>query len=208
MRVAFLPTTPLLIPEIATGASGDLARLRRHALAAVDWACDGARDTAVLVPGDQQAELDDWALDGFGVRVGTGDPVTLPVAIAGWLLGGRTARVVGAELAAAALPAADAVLVMGDGSCARGPRAPGHMHPDAITFDERALHVLRTGDPAALARLDPMTARAVGASGPPVWRCLAPLLAEVDQARMDVAEDPFGVLYLVARWTARWAAPA
>lgn len=174
----------------------------------MEWACAGARDTTVLVPGDLDAPLRSWALDGFGIRVGAGDPVALPVGIAGWLLDHRAARVVGSERAAYSLPPADAVLVMGDGSSSRGPQSPGHMHPKAIDFDDLALAALRTGDPAALGHLDPVTAEEVGAAGPAVWAALAPLLAEVREARVDFADDPFGVLYVVARWTARWADPA
>lgn len=208
MRIAFLPTTPLLIPEVATGAAADLEQLRGRAVAAVNWACAGAQDTAILVPGDHHGPLTDWALDGFGIRVGTGEPVILPTAIAGWLLGHRAARVVGSDHAARSLPPADAVLVMGDGSASRGPQSPGHLHPGALAFDDLALAALRAGNPRALAGLDPATAEEVRASGPPVWRALAPLLASVSEPRVDLADDPFGVLYVVARWTARWAGPA
>ena len=42
------------------------------------------------------------------------------------------------------------LVVMADGSACRGEKAPGHLHPDAIPFDDAIDDALRTGDVDAL----------------------------------------------------------
>ena len=116
-----MPITPLLIPEIATGAAPELDELRKAARAAVEW----AGPQAVLVP-DTPVNSPDWSLNGFGVAVGTGTPVGLAEGIARWLLDGRAAEVVGPS---ADLSGFTGMLVMGDGSSSRTEKAPGHLHP-------------------------------------------------------------------------------
>lgn len=156
-----MPITPLLIPEIATGAAPELDELREAARVAVEW----ADPQAVLVP-DIPVNSPDWSLDGFGLTVGTGTPVGLAEGIARWLLAGRAAEVVGPS---ADLSGFTGVLVMGDGSSSRTEKAPGHLHPDAVPFDEKVLAALGDGDVAALAGLDDV---GVGASGVPAWQPL------------------------------------
>ena len=43
------------------------------------------------------------------------------------------------------------LLVMADGSACRGDKAPGHLHPAALPFDDGIEAALRTGDAKALA---------------------------------------------------------
>ena len=74
IRVAFLPMTPLLIPELATGAAGELETLRAAALEAVDWACDGASRIGILAAGRVEDRGPDWSLDGFGRTIGDRPP--------------------------------------------------------------------------------------------------------------------------------------
>jgi len=192
-----LPITPLLIPEIATGAAPELDELREAARVAVEW----ADPQAVLVP-DIPVNSPDWSLDGFGLTVGTGTPVGLAEGIARWLLAGRAAEAVGPS---ADLSGFTGVLVMGDGSSSRTEKAPGHLHPDAVPFDEKVLAALGDGDAAALADLDDV---GVGASGVPAWQPLGRAVESVSAANIDHMADPYGVLYVVARWTVRWAVRA
>lgn len=208
MSVAFLPTTPLLIPDIATGAAGELGALRDAATAAVEDVCSNATSIAVLVPGSADHSLTTWSLRGFGIDVGDGEPTALPVAIAGWLLDGRPAHVVGTDLAARRLREYDAVLAMGDGSAARTDKAPLHLDPLAAPLDDAALAAIRSADLDTLRGLDLPAHDAVGATGPRVWKTLAGLITDVESSTVLSTTDPYGVLYLVATWRARWADPA
>jgi len=195
----------LLIPEVATGASHELDTVREAARRAVDRVCRDARNVAVLVPGDADHPLDSWSLEGYGVTVGDGHAQPLAVAVAGWLLAGRRAHVLGAHRARARLGDFDGVLVMGDGSSARTEKAPGHLDARAVPFDTAALEALRKGDAAPLAGLDLQTGDAVGAAGGPVWQAVGACVARVDEAELLAVDDQYGVLYVVAMWHAQWA---
>ncbi len=48
----------------------------------------------------------------------------------------------------------------------------------------------------------------VGAAGAVVWRALGGCVAAVDEAEVLAVDDQYGVLYVVATWTAQWADPA
>jgi hypothetical protein len=101
----------------------------------------------------------------------------------------------------AELPASVGVLAMGDGSARRTEKAPGHLDPAAAGFDAAVATALATGDPGALAALDPVEGARLLAAGVPVWRSVGAALdgrPVVAQLRYDDA--PFGVGYLVAEW--------
>ncbi len=123
----------------------------------------------------------------------------------------------GAELAAAG--PRTALLVLGDGSARRGPKAPGAFDPRAAAFDAEVERAVRAADLDALLAVDPALARDLLATGRPAWQVLAGALAGpalADTALADTgpadpgpadtgpaadiryAGDPFGVLYLVA----------
>lgn len=163
---------------------------------------------AVLAPGDADTPLTSWSLQGLGLDVGEGEPAPVPVAIAGWLLAGRPAHVLGTHVAPGRLQGFDAVLAMGDGSAARTDKAPLTVDPQATVLDEMCLSALERGDLQALRTLDLVAHGAVGATGPEVWATMAALVAHVDAAELLAQADPYGVQYVVARWRARWADPA
>src|SRR5690606_11020203 len=107
--------------------------------------------------------------------------------------------------ALAAAPRPTALLVMGDGSARRGPRAPGHFDERAHGFDSDLVDALREGDPARLAGLDAGLARALLAQGRAALQALAGAAAAQDappRADLVYADDPYGVMYAVAEW--RW----
>lgn len=96
---------------------------------------------------------------------------------------------------------ATTLVVMADGSARRGEKAPGHLHPDAVSFDERIEAALRAGDTETLAALDPVVGEELWCEGVPGLR----ILGEVARDRRIVpyvsyAEAPFGVAWWVARW--------
>jgi hypothetical protein len=92
------------------------------------------------------------------------------------------------------------LLVIGDGSARRGPRAPGHFDERAAAFDAAAERAVRAGDTQALLDLDPGLARDPMATGRAGWEVLAGALEGCTSLSVEVpyAGDPFGVAYLVA----------
>ena len=93
------------------------------------------------------------------------------------------------------------LVVMADGSACRGEKAPGHLHPDAIPFDDAIDDALRTGDVDALATIDPARAHELWCEGAPGFHVLAEV-ARGRQITSDVsyADAPYGVAWWVARW--------
>ena len=93
------------------------------------------------------------------------------------------------------------LVVMADGSACRGEQAPGHLHPEAIPFDDAIDRALRTGDVETLAAIDPDKARELWCEGAPGFH----VLAEVARGRavspeVSYADAPYGVAWWVARW--------
>jgi hypothetical protein len=107
-------------------------------------------------------------------------------------------RKLGADLAGRG--ARTALLVIGDGSARRGPRAPGHFDERAAAFDAAVERAVRAGDTGALLDVDPALARELMATGRPAWQVLAGALESAAPLSVAVryAGDPFGVAYLVA----------
>lgn len=150
----------------------------------------------------------------------TRPPVTrdlpLPVLLAGWLReqsGASTARVeivaenerdhcgsVAARLAGTA--SEPALLVLGDGSNRRGPRAPGGPDERAEEFDRRVATAFATADRDALSALDADQAAQLGVSGLLPWWVLAALPTDPYRwsGQLLYSEAPFGVGYHVAVW--------
>lgn len=98
-------------------------------------------------------------------------------------------------------PRSTAVVVMADGSACRGEKAPGHLNPAAVPFDEEIERALRAGDIDALAAIDPGKAHELWCEGAPGFH----VLAEIARGRgitTDVshADAPYGVAWWVARW--------
>jgi hypothetical protein len=93
------------------------------------------------------------------------------------------------------------LIVLADGSACRGEKAPGHLHPDAIPFDDAIERALRDGDVDALATIDPEHAHELWCEGAPGFH----VLAEVARGRrvatdVSYADAPYGVAWWVARW--------
>jgi hypothetical protein len=107
-------------------------------------------------------------------------------------------RKLGADLAGGSTRTA--LLIIGDGSARRGPRAPGHFDERAAAFDAEMERAMRAGDLTALLDLDPALARELMATGRPAWQVLAGALEGMAGLAVEVqyAGDPFGVAYLVA----------
>jgi hypothetical protein len=93
------------------------------------------------------------------------------------------------------------LIVMADGSARRGEKAPGHVHPEAIDFDDAVEAALRAGDAEALAGLDPEVGAELWCEGVPGFRLLGALArGRVVAAELIYADAPYGVAWWVARW--------
>lgn len=93
------------------------------------------------------------------------------------------------------------VLVMADGSARRHEKAPGHLHPGALRFDEAVESALETGDAAALRRLDADLAAELWCEGLPCLHALGELArGRTVSASLSYADAPYGVAWWVARW--------
>ena len=193
----------MLVPEVASGAAGELAALRLACELAVQALLDSHPDQIVVLGvGEVTREHPPGAagsMRGFGVDGGTGDgdPV-LPLALTlgGWLLdqaadwGGRPqpawARVmveVDAESSAdeaarlgdklASRQGRTALLVVGDGAFGRTAKAPGPFDPRAIAWDDSVAVLLAAADAGGLGALDGDLARELGVSALACWRATA-----------------------------------
>ncbi|WP_055474686.1 hypothetical protein [Gordonia sp. HS-NH1] len=243
MAVVFVPSAPLLVPELAGPAASDTEPVRRAVLDAVAgvgelgvdrWVALGTADEAtpgsvgepvrgtfarfgvdIPVITDTEATTE-TAVDGATRRM------SLSVLIAGWVaqrmslgplrvcsVGSTTPPAdcvaLGTELSARLDDATErvGVLVVGDGSTALTDKAPGGgRRESAVELNDAVVVALASADTTALAALDPQECDAEGVGGRVAWQVAAGLVADRPvRAELDFADAPFGVGYVVARWT-------
>ena len=226
VAAAVCPHPPLLVPEVAAGAAGELDGVRAACARALGLLAAAGPELVVAVgtAGERRTYPYDAAgsLAGFGadVRVGDGAPVLpLSLTVGRWLAdraGLPVARweavpsdwpaqrclelgaAVGAESARVAL------LVMGDASARRTEKAPGYVDERAVPFDAAVATALASADAAALATLDVALAADLMAAGRAAWQVLAGAARLGDgpglEADLLADEAPYGVGYLVASW--------
>lgn len=221
---AVVPSAPLLVPALAGGSAGVDEPLRASVRQVVrDVLRDAGPTESVTVLGDAPATglmEGTWDWSGFGVPArGAGAAPRLPLALAlgAWLLDevdperprtyvgvradedARGCRRLGAQLAVAR---PTRMLVVGDGSARRSEKAPGHLDERAQGFDERVEQALRRGDPEALLDLDAALGRELLVAGRASWQVLAGAATGLRiSAEVIDAQAPYGVGYLVARWS-------
>ncbi len=220
--MAFCPSPPLLVPELASRAAGELDRLRATCDRAVAEMVKSVGDKAtvlVLAAGSDASQHDGSAGGSFrpwGVDVQTGGPgepvLGLGLALGAWLLDRadlplerRLYQCVSGESPTPADPAVDrehVLLVMGDGASTRTPKAPGSFRPESEPYDAAVRQALAGGDPEQLVALDNPTAVVVGASGARAWATAAAWWGS-EPASHAWAENhgaPYGVGYFVGAW--------
>lgn len=256
----FVPSAPLLVPDLVGPAACDAQPVRAAAISAVSrsvpsverWVALGADDESwPAVAGAGEATATRCVTDvpnagtfaRFGVDVAvTLDPerdppeahpgapalVRMPLSmlIAAWLRGqtgiDRLAPVVidpgsspadcamiGRTIATAlaATPTPVGLLVVGDGAFALSPRAPGGgLRDSAVQLQQCIETAVAEADLEALAALNPDRCRAEGVAGRVAWQTAAALVSAAVPAPgptsvLDYADAPFGVGYLVARWS-------
>lgn len=229
--LAFVPGSPLLVPGLG-GSADVLATLRATCLAAIGdlgpgplvvigpGSCSSWHDAGT-------ARFGGWGPGGVVTFAGPGTPQPpaaaleprLPAVAAagGWLPAGVAVGVwlatqVGTVVASAVVadeavdlpvPAGAGLVVVGDGSACRGPRAPLPDDPRGEVFDRDLLAALADGEPAALAALlarEP-AATDLAVSGRHPWRAAAQAAAgRLWHAQVLAAQAPLGVAYTVVTW--------
>jgi hypothetical protein len=216
--IAFCPSPPLLVPELAAGAAGELDPLRAACREAVGRLLAARPDEVVVIgtgsTGGRFPPGTTGTLAGYGVPLTAAlpgaparpGPLPLPLTLGAWLLSGADVpcRGVAVDGDTPELPDAPAYLVVGDGSARRSERAPGYVDVRAEPFDAGVAAALTAGDAAALRDLDPVLGADLLAAGVPAWRAVGRALAgrQFDaDLRYDAA--PYGVGYFVAFWAAR-----
>jgi hypothetical protein len=218
---AFVPETPLLVPEVAQGAAHELAELRSACRSAITRVAARAERICIVAGGPASRcypPSTRATLAGYGVNleVPLGDdapgPVAAPasLAVGAWLVrdalgpnSGATGWCVGPDGAVCVDLDRTALVVVGDGSARRTTSAPGYLDPRAAPFDAAVAAALRGADPARL-RVDGASARQLLAGGARAWAAAAAVLdgASYD-AELLYEAAPYGVGYFVAAWTAR-----
>ncbi len=215
-----VPAAPALLPGVG-GASDPLGELRRTAAAAVAETLEATDVSRCVVVGAGPG-IRRWPVDApsGAARFVTGQVPdgALPTAVEiGRLLGPAE----GGELVLQSVAADEApesclelgrflaedrrtmLLVVADGPATLTEKAPGHLHPEAAPVARRVADALSVGDPAALAALDAQTCERLWMRGRPALQVLAGAFeGGSPRARVLLDDAPFGVQYLVARWTA------
>jgi hypothetical protein len=189
--IAFVPSAPFLL--LGAGPA-ELRAAIAQALSVLsgEIVVVGAAPTTGLVEGS----VDLTPYGGSGVP--SSDPLPLALAVGRTLLGDRPHRLFGVS-SEAALPEADSLLVVADGSAKRSEKAPGYFDPRAADFDAALSKALRDGSPEQLQALDPTLAADLWATGLPALRTAASV-GSPQESEVLYDDAPFGVGYVVATW--------
>jgi hypothetical protein len=215
--VAFVPSAPLLVPQVAGGSAEADDDLRSASLTAVAAALNDAPEVVTVVAPVVQAgswsEDATWSFAGFGVGHDRPDgSMVLPwqLGIGAWLLdecgwtGPRHYLGVDSAGSAEVVPAdVGSVVVVADGSACRIDRAPGYLDERAESFDAHIAACLASGDVRGLAAIDRALAAELLCPSVPAWQWLATAVGgrSVSAASLLSAVAPYGVGYFAAVWT-------
>jgi hypothetical protein len=192
VRVAFVPSAPLLLPALG-GGPHELRSACQQAISALDReivVIGGATPT-----GWCSGSVDATAFGAAGEPAT--DPLPLPLAVGSALLGDRPHRLLAVDGSAVDLPEGVDLLVVGDGTAKRTEKAPGHFDPRAEEYDEQVVEGLRAG---TLPDLDVELGRELLVGGLEVWRTVAASVSGSFATDVLYAAAPYGVGYVVATW--------
>ncbi|PYC76950.1 hypothetical protein C7C46_20725 [Streptomyces tateyamensis] len=229
VAAAVCPCPPLLVPEVAAGATGELDGLRAACAGAIGALLAAGPELLVLVGDGPQAEV--WIEGGLGGfhRYGVPRAVRLPaggiegpelspaLSVGAWLLeqsgtalpthacavpaDAPVDRMLGLGEGLAQLADRVGLLVLGDGSARRSVKAPGYLDERAEPFDADLARALGTADTGALAALDPARCAELLVAGRAPWQVLAGAARGAGlTGTLHYDEAPYGVGYFVASW--------
>lgn len=190
MRLAFVPSAPLLLPQLG-GGPDDLRSAVQQAVSTLSGpvtVLGGATPTGVRTG---SVDATPWGHRGEPAD----DPLPLPLAVGAALLGDRPHVLLAVDGSPADLQGD--VLVVGDGTARRTEKAPGHLDPRAEAFDAQVVEGLRAG---RLPELDETVATELLVGGLAVWRTVATSVGGGFEAEVLYDAAPFGVGYAVAVW--------
>jgi hypothetical protein len=212
--VGFIPSTPLLVPELGGPVPGEPDAVRAAAAQVVDEILASQPDRIVVIGACPPPNLNGanaiWDFTGFGLPgpevLGTW-PLPWQLGLGAWLLDDRGwaghSDYVGALSTAVDLGnGRTAYLAVADGSVAFAEQPPDGVAADREAFDAAVARAVEAGDAALLAATAAAPGDAIGASGPPVWRYVAAAVAgrEVTTSQLVYDEAPFGVRYVAGWW--------
>jgi hypothetical protein len=222
--IAIVPSAPVLLPELAGSAAGELAELRAAVIAAAGalparWIAVGVGAADAVVAADSVGTF-----AGFGVDVrirlspgATRAPAELPLCalFTGWLraqaqpeacaevrvqaagLAPDAALSRGRRLRTEVEQAADPIglLIVADGASTLTPAAPGGYHADDVEVQRALDDALATGDLGALAGLPGQVVGRVA------FQVLAGLAGPAPRSTKELHRTaPYGVGYFAGVW--------
>lgn len=214
VAVGFVPSAPLLVPELAGGAAARDEPLRDACRAVIDRLGAAAPTICVVAPHQPAGQWPSgatWDFTGFG-RARHPDPdravLPWPLGVGAWLLdaagweGGRRYVAVGPDTGMS-YDGHVALLAVADGSACRTEKAPGHLDDRAEAFDQAIATAIEAGDPDRLVAVDGALAAELWCTGWPVWRQVAAAVAgrPVTDPRLLTTTAEYGVGYFVGHWT-------
>lgn len=202
VSAAILPQPPALVPELASGAAGELESVRAACAAAIDQVMLAGPDLVLLVGvGPERASFGPGAAGsfaGFGVPVQSALPgeapdlsasLPLSLTVGAWLMQGQgdwprvrgeavpptIAQSEAAQLGAHWAAATDrtAIIAMGDGSAALTQKAPGYQVDGAQLWQKAVTKALADVELDVIDGVGAADAATFLAGGRPVWQVLA-----------------------------------
>jgi hypothetical protein len=222
--IAIIPSAPVLVPELAGTAAGEVAEVRAAMIAAVSalpprWVAVGVGATDSVVGPEAVGTLAGFGVD-LAVRLSpqaSGQPVDMPLCalIAGWIRAqaqpdaraqvrvyaphhdGQAAFALGRQLRDEIDQAAEptGVLVVADGVNTLTPAAPGGYQPDDVDVQRALDDALACGDVSALTRLPEQV------GGRVAFGVLAGLADPVPHSAKELHRAaPYGVGYFAGIW--------
>jgi hypothetical protein len=222
--IAIIPSAPVLVPELAGAAAGEVAELRAAMVAAVaalppHWVVIGVGTQDVVVGPESVGTFAGFGAD-LLVRLSpqaSGQPVELPLCalIAGWMRDqaqpdaradvrvyaadhdGQTALTLGRQLRGEVEQSTQptGVLVIADGANTLTPAAPGGYHPADVAVQRALDDALGCGDVAALTRLPEQV------PGRVAFGVLAGLAEPAPRSAKELYRSaPYGVGYFAGAW--------
>jgi len=223
--IALIPSAPVMVPELATGAAEELTELRAAVFAAARelpdrWIAVGVGSSDEVIASGAAGTFGGYGVD---VRVGLAggdlaDATRLPLCalITGWVRGqvspgaraevrvysdehGPDAALAHGRALRAEVDGADdavGVLIVADGANTLTPPAPGGYDPDSAAVQMGLDDALGSGDVDVLADLPG------GIVGRVAYQVLAGLAGPAPTAARELFRGaPYGVGYFVGVWT-------
>lgn len=197
LRVALVPSTLLLLPEYA-GRVDPVPDLRARSAAAVAWALEASETVIVITASDRDPRHTKAPAGERVARALLGGRLPEEVLVVDWDASPQRCHALGVRLGEEAAGRHTGIIVVADGCARRSEKAPGHLDERSLAYDEAWLGALAAGTLGPLGSMDPDLGADLLCHGRAPLQVLAGAVAEAVCEELW-SEDPFGVLYAVAR---------